>query len=101
MAIVGSKFLTSAAIRTSNAEASNEVIGPRRRSRRPGRFAQNVGASLPIGVTAPRPGHDERVGPVIIQADGRSPRGLIRLGDCSGAHVASCRPRGDEASSPS
>src|SRR5512132_3414650 len=54
MATVGTKSLTSAAIFTSWPVVSKLVMGPP-----PGtparRFVQNVRASLPIGVTAPRP----------------------------------------------
>jgi hypothetical protein len=54
IAIVGSKSLTSAAIRTSNPVASKDVIGPAPET--PARrLDQYVRASLPIGVTAPRP----------------------------------------------
>ena len=54
IATAGSKSLTSAAIRTSKPVASNDVIGPAPDTPSV-RLAQNVAASLPIGVTAPRP----------------------------------------------
>ena len=54
MTVFGSKSRTSAAIRTSNSEASNAVI--RRVPVTPSwRFRQYVSKSLPMGMTAPRP----------------------------------------------
>jgi len=54
--LVRSKSLTSAAICTVRSEASNCVIGPTPDTPCV-RFCQNSATLLPIGVTAPEPGH--------------------------------------------
>ena len=102
IAVVGSKSMTSAAIRTSNAGASKLRI--RRVPVTPAtRFDQYVGKSLPIGMTAPRPVTTARRAGS-ISGKVKSPQGLgcarivWRQPDCirRACVVGARRPRGPQ-----